>query len=178
MTTSSTTRRDFIKLSTMVAGSYPLIGLPMQTLAADDNSVPINWLQKPVSDLFPGITTGVFWPPGKVNRQSQFMVSGEANQKFESQSWPLAYWPDGSLKWTAHAFDASIYNAQNIQIMPSRKKSTASSIKVNDSANRIIVDTGTIQCTINKKGKVIVESISRANKPIVKGGELVLLEVL
>src|SRR6185312_15105453 len=23
------------------------------------------------------------------------------------QSWPLAYWPDGSLKWTGHAVDPS-----------------------------------------------------------------------
>ncbi|WP_366926665.1 hypothetical protein, partial [Dickeya dadantii] len=48
---------------------------------------------------------GLPWPPGGCRRQR--VRAGEDGQTDRAlQSWPLAYWPDGSLKWSAHALGA------------------------------------------------------------------------
>src|SRR5665811_2367333 len=44
------------------------------------------------------VTWGVPWPRGQVSTDASFRL-GEV----PVQSWPLATWPDGSLKWSGHA---------------------------------------------------------------------------
>ena len=178
MSNSAITRREFMKLSVVLAGTNSFISYSPNA-AATVNSSPststVNWLQKPTSRFFPGATCGVFWPSGKVNRESQFLAVGKNKQNIESQSWPLAYWPDGSLKWTAHAFPSSADIKEPVQINPSRKTSKVNGIQVKDSRNNILVDTGVIRCTINKKGGTLIDSIVRNNNTIVKAGKLILL---
>ena len=43
------------------------------------------------------------WPQGAVPADQTFALSGADGAAVAVQSWPLAYWPDGTLKWSAHA---------------------------------------------------------------------------
>src|SRR5450756_2964263 len=49
-----------------------------------------------------GISWGVPWPQGAVSRGMGFRLSSQESN-LPLQSWPLAYWPDGSVKWTGFA---------------------------------------------------------------------------
>ena len=55
-----------------------------------------------------GVTWGTPWPRGKQRETKNFALRGADEKLQPLQSWPLAYWPDGSLKWTAHALAAAV----------------------------------------------------------------------
>src|SRR5580658_9012670 len=65
-------------------------------------AVPLKWLadQPPLAPM--GVSWGVPWPKGFVRRETGFHLSNQGTD-LPLQSWPLAYWPDGSIKWTAFA---------------------------------------------------------------------------
>ncbi len=56
-----------------------------------------------------GYTTfGGYWPKGAVAKGSEFALQKADGTGLPVQSRVSAYWPDGSLKWTAHVADASL----------------------------------------------------------------------
>lgn len=172
-------RRDFLKKSAVLIGSYPLLGYATDTpsLAASsrDEPVKLTWITKPQSGVFAGATCGVCWAKGKVNKQSAFVAADSKDLSFPVQSWPLAYWPDGSLKWSAHAFDSQIATAENIFIKPAKAPSPEKGITVSEATDEIVVDTGVIRCVVSKSGETFIRSIFRKEKEIVKDGKLVVL---
>ena len=48
-------------------------------------------------------TWGTPWPKGAVPANQSFALKAADGSAVPLQSWPTAYWPDGSLKWSAHA---------------------------------------------------------------------------
>ena len=68
--------------------------------------VSVDWLggEAPGADC--GVSWGVPWAQGSVARQTQFALADVQGQAIPVQSWALAYWPDGTLKWTGHSMSA------------------------------------------------------------------------
>ena len=53
-----------------------------------------------------GYTTwGCMWEKGSVQKNDFFVVTA-GNETIPSQARVTAYWPDGSIKWTAHTADS------------------------------------------------------------------------
>src|SRR4051812_46124937 len=48
-------------------------------------------------------TWGTPWPQGPVPADQAFQLTAADGGAVPVQSWPLGYWPDGTLKWSAHA---------------------------------------------------------------------------
>src|SRR6266536_3263992 len=74
------------------------------TAAAASQPVAVNslhWLEGAPAVL-PGTAFGVPWPRGTMKAVREFSLRGETGENVPVQSWPLAYWPDGSIKWSAH----------------------------------------------------------------------------
>lgn len=73
-------------------------------LATRPHEIPLRWLGAP------GATTwGAPWPRGVVADIADVSLEASdagASSRLPLQSWPLATWPDGSLKWTGHAMPA------------------------------------------------------------------------
>ena len=67
------------------------------------------------------------------------------------QSWPLAFWPDGSLKWTAHAIPADAPVAADYRITPGSPVAPARPVSVTESADTIEIDTGVIRAVLGRK---------------------------
>jgi hypothetical protein len=90
-------RRDTLKLSGLLpAAALPSVawGVPARAPAP----VALHWLEgAPSMDL--GQTFGAAWPRGALPRSTSFAM----NTAIPVQSWVTATWPDGSIKWTAHA---------------------------------------------------------------------------
>ena len=93
------------------------------------------------------------------------------------QSWPLAYWPDGSLKWTAHALapgDSTGNGPYEVVAQRSAPKLEAR-VTVQETAAGIEVDTGKFVCRLPRLGSNVVEAITRGGSTVLRDGQLVLL---
>ena len=114
-------RRQFLKLASLLTGGVAVLAdvLPGQAFAAEGagsgegvaapaGETALHWLEG-VPASFGGATWGVPWPQGRVPKNAAFELRGAAGAAAGKgrvkalQSWPLAYWPDGTLKWSAHA---------------------------------------------------------------------------
>ncbi|MFD3260473.1 hypothetical protein ACE3MQ_17935 [Paenibacillus lentus] len=88
------------------------------------------------------------------------------NRNLPMQSWATAYWPDGSVKWTAHAA---------VSLPEGEGTESDTGIVVTETEDAFIVDTGAIVCTVNKQGRGILRSIiqSGSGAMVCSGGNLI-----
>lgn len=137
---------------------------------------PVRWLDSKPPRCSTGSTWGVAWPRGQAPVGSEFALHSDAGVEYPVQSWPLATWPDGSLKWTAHAVAAEA-SAEH-QFVLSRTKGVAPAIpvRVTESPQAFSVDTGTMRCQVNKTGAVLFESLESGTIMAAQRGRLVLLQ--
>ncbi|MER6797617.1 hypothetical protein ABT262_37430, partial [Amycolatopsis mediterranei] len=70
--------------------------------ASGGGEVRLHWLDgRPAAPV--GCAFGVPWPRGTLSRNVPLALHTGDGGEVPLQSWPLAYWPDGSVKWTGHA---------------------------------------------------------------------------
>ena len=65
-------------------------------------SITLSWLGGEPPLVSTGVSWGVPWPQGAVQRGATFNLTAQGKQ-LPVQTWPLATWPDGSLKWSGFA---------------------------------------------------------------------------
>ncbi|MEU9406523.1 Tat pathway signal sequence domain protein [Streptomyces sp. NPDC048281] len=140
--------------------------------AADADPVTLDWLEDGGLGAAPGSTVGVPWPMGAFQEDQTFALTDETGKDVAVQTWPLAYWPDGSLKWTAHAVSSGsgkLTLAAGDPAAPSRK------VTVDKSGGTVDVSTGVIAVRIGKNGSTIIKSVTRGSTEIARNGRLVLI---
>jgi hypothetical protein len=124
-----------------------------------------------------GVTWGVPWPEGKYPKDTKFELKTEAGTAVPMQSWPLATWPDGSLKWSAHAIAAGgVALTNKLTLEAGKEVAPAKGVTVAEDEKAFTIDTGVIQCRVAKSGEAIIESISRDGKIVAQNGKLVCME--
>lgn len=188
-------RREFVRNSVLVAaatqvplaaraaagaGAEPAnpaaVTNPPGTAAVGDPSLPLHWVEGRVPGAAIGATWGMPWPRGKVAKDSAFAIETADGKAAPSQTWPLAYWPDGSLKWTAHAVGPDSTSTAGFKVKPGTAPATpAKAATVHETVDAIEVDTGVIRCRIARKGAAVIESITRDGREIARDGRLILL---
>ncbi|MDY0961047.1 Tat pathway signal sequence domain protein [Massilia sp. CFBP9026] len=171
-------RRTFFKTGALAA-ALPLGVNAAQADAAPaapaaPGSVELSWLEgRP--GLMTGATFGVPWPRGALRNDQAFVLSGD-NGDLPCQSWPTAYWPDGSLKWTAHALPAMDAAPGRLRLRPGNSGAKGGKqLTVKESPDAIVIDTGVIECTVPRQGAEIVRSLRRGGRDIARAGKLVAL---
>ncbi|MBW8816898.1 MAG: Tat pathway signal sequence domain protein, partial [Streptomyces sp.] len=139
---------------------------------ADDSPVTLDWLEDGGLGAAPGSTVGVPWPKGVYQEGQKFAVQDADGKAVPVQSWPIAYWPDGSLKWTAHAVSSGngkLSLSAGDAAVPDKK------VTVDKSGGTITVSTGVITAKIGKSGATLIKSVTRGSTEIAKNGRLVLI---
>jgi hypothetical protein len=139
---------------------------------ADADPVTLDWLEDGGLGAAPGSTVGVPWPKGAYQKDQTFALTDADGKAVPVQSWPIAYWPDGSLKWTAHAVgsgDGKLTLTAGTPAAPEKK------VTVDKSGGTIDISTGVITARIGKSGSTIVKSVRRGSTEIAKNGRLVLI---
>jgi hypothetical protein len=137
----------------------------------------VRWLDDRQAPAALGVTWGTPWPRGQQKSAKGFALRAADQRLAPLQSWPLAYWPDGSIKWTAHALppDARVGDGP-FQVVPQRVlPKFASQVEVRESEHGIDVDTGVFVCRFARTGANVIESIARGGRDALRGGRLVLL---
>lgn len=138
-------------------------------------SASIDWLDAQMPTRFEGTTFGVPWPKGAVQKQQNFELTNENGAAIPVQTTPMAFWPDGSVKWTAVALGAHEKVGQSLQIKAIESSSTLKGIEWNETDTQLEINTGALRAILNKRGDVLLASLSTNGIETATNGKLVLL---
>lgn len=159
-------RRDTLKLS----GLLPAAALPSMAWSASPTRGPapvaLHWLEgAPALDL--GQTLGVAWPRGALPHSTGFAVNA-GDTPTPAQSWVTATWPDGSIKWTAHALPVTQGPApDNLRVTPSaRPAAPAERVTVEQTANGARVTCGGVVWEFAGSGQALIRSATIGDKAV------------
>ncbi|QOV39574.1 Tat pathway signal sequence domain protein [Streptomyces ferrugineus] len=139
---------------------------------ADADPVTLDWLEDGGLGAAPGSTVGVPWPKGAYEADQTFALTDADGKAVPVQSWPIAYWPDGSLKWTAHAVGSG--NGR-LTLAAGAAAAPAKKVTVDKSGGTVDVSTGVITASIGKSGATLIKSVTRGSTEIARNGRLVLI---
>ncbi|MEO0055681.1 MAG: hypothetical protein RLZZ50_1628, partial [Verrucomicrobiota bacterium] len=151
------TRRHFVRTGALAAASLPLASLlraqipPAPAAAAATQPAlagraGLAWLEGVPAEQ-PGSAFGVPWPRGTVPAGSTFALTTPEGAGVPVQSWPLATWPDGSVKWSGHAIAANAGQAASLTLVPGQAPAAPDrAVSVRETGDSIEVDTGVITC--------------------------------
>jgi hypothetical protein len=170
-----------ISTSTLAPGSlFAAVGQSnLNENSIDDSSIAIrngihlSWLGEKPPALATGVSWGVPWPQGAVKPNLQYFTLDD--RTLPLQSWPLAYWPDGSIKWSGFATvlpsgfqkPLALYRGISAEPIP------GGTVKVANTAKAIAIDTGAMQCSISTSGSNLIDSITLDGKVIAGASQLV-----
>ncbi|WP_329555897.1 exo-rhamnogalacturonan lyase family protein [Streptomyces sp. NBC_00696] len=143
-----------------------------RTAAADGDPVTLDWLEDGGLGAAPGSTVGVPWPMGTYQEDQTFALTDAGGAAVPVQSWPIAYWPDGSLKWTAHAVSSG---SGKLTLTAGDTAAPDKKVTVDRRGGTIDVSTGVITAKIGKNGSTLIKSVTRGSTEIAKDGRLVLI---
>lgn len=163
-------RYDLLLLVAAVAGpSWATV------VQAQENGVPLRWLGDRPPALETGVSWGVPWRRGEVGDDAAFRLVTADGQTLPLQSWPMAFWPDGSVKWTGHATIGGPETAAELRLISGREPGTADSIRIRESETTYEVDTGPLQLRITKWGGDLFRSITLGGREVARNGRLIAL---
>ncbi len=152
------------------------VGAPAATPSAPtDTAVPLRWLEGGKPGALVGATWGVPWSRGVLTRdQPLSLVTGDG-RAVPVQSWPTGFWPDGTVKWTAHAIGTEVAPAEEYLLRPGTPAAPVAALRVTENRDVVEVDTGVIRCRIARRGRVLVPAVLRGERTVAGGGTLVCL---
>jgi hypothetical protein len=140
--------------------------------AAAPQRVSLSWLGGEPPLVGRGLSWGVPWPQGAVARASTFNLNAQGKD-LPVQSWPLAFWPDGSLKWSGFATVVPAGLAGPV-ILAMGTPAASATLKVTNDGKSVVVDTGALQCSIPVAGgENLVESMMIEGRAVAGVGQLV-----
>ena len=97
---------------------------------------------------------------GTVRREQTFALTAPDGKSLPLQQWPLAYWPDGSLKWTGHALATDAALAAPLTIAPGEPAAPAAPLKVTRSDDFIEIANGQVLWRLSTKISALIDSIA------------------
>lgn len=168
-------RRDVLKGVGAMAVAAPLVARWQSPAQAAEPKPPadvsLTWLEgKPAES--PGSTWGVPWPKGAVAADQSFALTTADGSPVPTQTWPLAYWPDGTLKWSAHAIGPAS-TAERLVLKAGAPADPESAITVVEKGDHIDVGTGVIDVRIPRRGTDLISHIKRGGTTVARDGRLV-----
>lgn len=128
-----------------------------------------------------GTSWGVPFAKGTMPQGTTFVVTDDEGAPVQAESWPLAWWPDGSLKWVGFAAVADKgLDALDIQVVPAPKKKARKSQAAAAPAGMaevtgqdIVVRTGVMECIFPNEGSSIIKDMSLGGNVIASDAHLV-----
>jgi hypothetical protein len=145
------------------------------TLAAPAADAPLRWLDKTPPPQNTGVSFGVPWPRGAIKKDQVFALNTADGKGLPVQTWPLAYWPDGSLKWVGVATVAGPESGATLTLTTGTGAPVAEAgkLRIRESDTTIEIDTGVLRCRVPKWGADLIDSLTVENREIARQGRLV-----
>lgn len=164
-------------LACVAGGGTSRVGLGSPTYVkaqAGSPAVKLNWLDVPPAAT-QGVSWGTPWPKGAMQRDASFKLTDAKGNGVAVQSWPLAYWPDGSLKWTGHAISAAANLAGPLTLEQGKPQSPQTPLQVRQTGegDTIEIANGNTTWRIGKKGTFLVDAVLMGKQTVAQQGKLV-----
>jgi hypothetical protein len=166
-------RRDFLKTSALTTAAATL--RPGTSAAAPDlPGIQLHLLDAEPLALRSGVSFGVPWPKGKIRRESPFRLTSSGND-LPLQSWPLAFWPDGSVKWTGFAsvLPQNFSGDATLSTGDQRASGARPAVTVRQNHGSVVIDTGVLQCSIpTTPAPNLVDTLTMEGRVVASNGQL------
>lgn len=121
-----------------------------------------------------GYTTfGCMWEQGECSADTTYVCHTKEGREVPMQSRITAYWPDESVKWTAHTADASLLG-EEIEVL-SGKPSDFPGMTLAEDTESIVLKSGAVTIVIKKDGRHLFEGVQRDGKIFLSSARPVLL---
>ncbi|MBD1434670.1 Tat pathway signal sequence domain protein [Sphingobacterium sp. DN00404] len=178
---SQQSRRQFLKQSSVLLSSLPFYGkvpfaMPFP-IPKHQHGTNLHWLGNHAPDTKRGVTWGVPWSKGALKDAEALVLAAAGEANLCAQHWVTARWPDGSVKWSAHAAVLGREDSGADLVLHkegARLVRVDKSIVVAEDDDAIRVNTGSIQCVFPKKGGNLIKSIQLGTRMTATDGQLVL----
>ena len=129
--------------------------------------VPLKWIGETPKEQQP-VTLGIPFDKGEMTSQTgSITINGEA---LPTDCWPLAYWPDGSIKWLAAA--AVIPGGASHLAYEPNKSYEANKANEAYKAHSLTVSTGSLTAYISAKGTNLIDSLIINGTKVAQHGHL------
>jgi hypothetical protein len=122
-----------------------------------------------------GVSWGIPWAKGALAIGQPLSVLSASGQPIPTQSWPLAFWPDGSIKWSGLAITAPESLSASLSVSIATPVAPAAPVLVKEDADSVVISSGSLRCLIAKSGSSILESLSLDGREIARKGRLIAL---
>ena len=134
----------------------------------------VHWLgDKPPRELEGAVAFGAPLPRGTVASIGELEVVDETGDPVQAQLWPLATWPDGSLKWAAAATADTRSGYRVRRASGDARADAASSLRVTSEPEGVRVDTGAVSLVVSASGPAIVTDVRVAGRQVARDARLV-----
>ena len=158
---------------TLLAGTLAAAAAPPLTFAeGGPPAADLRWLDG-VPKETTGSAWGVPWPRRTLAKGAKLALTSADGTPVPVQSWPLAYWPDGTLKWTGHAIGAG-GEAASYRLAPGTPATPANPVTVRRDGSDLVLANGTVEVRLATRGDVAIREIRRGERVTATGGRLVL----
>lgn len=151
-------------LSVPLGGAQAKVRRPAPALV----DAPVRWLDGTAPARHDGLTWGVPWPRGTKRVNAAFALRDGDGRALPVQSWTTATWPDGSIKWTAHAIPPAATPGASARLGPGKPAAPAEAVRVTEQGDAIEVATGPVRWRIAKGGENIILSAHRGETEILR----------
>src|SRR5436190_2175067 len=137
---------------------FVVVGGIAGAIAAMPSPVDINWLGGMPAPTAIGVSWGVPWPKGAVPKGQAFTLASADGKSLPLQTWPLAYWPDGSLKWSGFATVAGPGTTGPFQLVTGTAVAPEGpKLTVQQGNGAIDIDTGAMKARLLTSGANLIE---------------------
>ncbi len=136
----------------------------------------LKWL-KMIPKGVVGVSWGVPWEKGKLYLEDSICLENKHGEKIPIQSWPTAYWSDGSVKWTGHSAVIDS-NEDTFELTIGENKKINTMVYVEEKGDQVVVNTGLLQIHLNKQGTNIIEEIYHERKLVSNDIKLIAMKEL
>jgi hypothetical protein len=156
--------------------SLALLCFCLELRSGDAAEAVVRWLGDQPPAATSGVSFGVPWPEGAV-QPAEVVTLRNGEDRVAAQTWPLAYWPDGSIKWTAVATVLGPEAPAELQVVAGAEAqpSPASGVRVEAGADAIRVTTSRLTAVVPTSGADLLQSISIGDREIARRGRLQLI---
>lgn len=126
-----------------------------------------------------GYTTfGAIWEKGQIKKTEEFAIYADNNRQLPLQSRVSAFYPDGSVKWTAHTVKVEA-EYENMKLVPISKgcyklfKQEETGIRIEEDDKGVLVSGGKLEAYFPKKGRELIKNLKISGKLRAAGGVLI-----
>jgi len=161
-------------MTTVAARSLFIAAFALGGSLARADDIPVGWLGGTPPLVSGGVSWGVPFTRGTVKKEQTFTLTTADGKTLPVQTWPLAYWPDGTLKWAGFATVAGPETTGALKLSPGQATAPAgAAIKVTQSDTTIEIDTGKLKTRLVKWGGSLIESMVVDGREVARQGQLV-----